>query len=386
MQRATAPRRSGWYGAGVPGRRRSALACLGSGLVLVAGLACGGADARARRFVDDRAGIIAPDSEARIAALSRALLEETGIELRTVTLPDLAGGDIFTAAQRLFAELELGDAGGAGRGLLLLVAAVEERVRLAVSYELEELYPDAFVGWVERRQLAPYFEDGLVGEGIEATVELVAGRAFGNRQALEIPPPEPSPGGFRQGGAGAEGRAPLADLDGSDRTPLAGGERPRYGPQPTAELAWRRFLEIQERRVKDPGLGLYTGASRQLLARRPNSDAGQDHLVRLYAGQPYEIRERGDRAAVVFPDDRDHLLAPWFFRRDAAGWRFDGGILPTLIGYNHRNQWRFLATDHPYAFAFADYRIDSKGFAQVPTEVSLGTGTTDPSVSQGGVP
>lgn len=317
-------------------------------------------------FVDDQADLIPAVSEQRLEALSRAVLEETGIELRTVTRASLGGGDLFDLSQELFDELAVGDRTGANRGLLLVIASAEERVRLAVSYELEELYPDAFVGYVEREQMAPYFRDGLVGLGIEATVELIAGRAFDRLRGApgEQLAAAPPPGASRQGGAGAETAAPLAGARGSDRTPLEAEERPRYGPQPTPELAWNRFLEINRRHIKDPRLGLYDQASQELLLTRPSTDAGQDHLARLYSDAAHEIRTRGDRAAVVFPKDRDYLLAPWFFRRSAAGWQLDGTISLDVIGYNHRNQWRFTTSDHPYAFAFHDYVIDNHGFAQ----------------------
>jgi hypothetical protein len=294
-------------------------------------------------------------------------LREAQIDLRTATRTSLAGRDLFVVSQELFDQLEVGDRSGANRGVLLLIAASEEKVRMVVSYDLEELYPDLFVGYVEREQMVPYFRDGLVGEGIEATLELIAGRAFDRALGSlgqEVIVGSAPAGSYRQGGAGAEVAAPLGDETGSDRTPLPADERLRYGPQPTAELAWSRFLEIQHHRVKDARLGLYDRASQELLSRRPNTDAGQDHLSRLYTGQPYEIRIAGDLAAVVFPGDDDHLLAPWFFQRSAAGWRLDGGMYPEVIGYNHRNQWHFNTTSHPYAFAFRDYLIDRHGFAR----------------------
>jgi hypothetical protein len=55
--------------------------------------------------------------------------------------------------------------------------------------------------------------------------------------------------------------------------------------------------------------------------------------------------------------------APWFFHRGVDGWRLDGAVLPHVIGYNHRNQWRFRNLDHAYMFAFHDYRFDQQGFA-----------------------
>jgi hypothetical protein len=39
-------------------------------------------------------------------------------------------------------------------------------------------------------------------------------------------------------------------------------------------------------------------------------------------------------------------------------------MYPGVIGYNHVNQWRFERRDHPYAFAFSDFRLDDHGFAR----------------------
>ena len=107
----------------------------------------------------------------------------------------------------------------------------------------------------------------------------------------------------------------------------------------------------------------YDAAAQAHLRDRPQTDAGQDHIARLYTGRRYEVRVRGNRAVVVFPDDPRHLLAPWFFHRTEAGWRLDGRMYPGIIRYNHLNQWRFVRRDHPYAFAFTDYTIDTNGFA-----------------------
>lgn len=140
-------------------------------------------------------------------------------------------------------------------------------------------------------------------------------------------------------------------------------EPDEFGAQPTAELAWKCFLEVNRRGIKEVDLGIYDEASRALLRRRPNTDASQDEIARLFTGAAYEIRQLADRAAIVFPEDTDHRLAPWFFHRTGAGWVLDGAALPPVIGYNHRNQWRFKTVDHPYAFAFEEWHIDRQGVA-----------------------
>ncbi|MEZ4484814.1 MAG: hypothetical protein R2864_09500 [Syntrophotaleaceae bacterium] len=45
------------------------------------------------------------------------------------------------------------------------------------------MYPDGFVGYVEERQMTPFFQAGRVGAGIEATVELLVARAFETGEA-----------------------------------------------------------------------------------------------------------------------------------------------------------------------------------------------------------
>ena len=64
-----------------------------------------------------------------------------------------------------------------------MIAEEEEEVRLEVSYGLEGIFTDAFVSYIEHEQMVPYFQRGRVGEGIEATVELVARRALYSRTA-----------------------------------------------------------------------------------------------------------------------------------------------------------------------------------------------------------
>ncbi|HUP41580.1 MAG TPA: TPM domain-containing protein [Thermoanaerobaculia bacterium] len=310
-------------------------------------------------FVDE-AGIVAPDSERRLEGLLSALLEEGGIELVGLTVPSLSSEPIDRFANRRLEEWRIGEASG-GRGMLLVVAVEERMVRLEVSYELEGLLPDAFVGYLERAQMAPYFADGHVGPGVEAAVELIV-----NRVLAEIGAPDQATallsgkGDHLGGGAGAA--IPVQFEGGSERPEPDPTLRQRFGPQPTPRHAWKAFLETNRRRIKDPDLGLYDEAARERM-RGTVTDAGQDHVARLYAGREPVVRREGDRAVILFPDDPDHRLAPWFFHRTTEGWRLDGAVVPEVVAYNHRNQWRFRRRDHPYMFAFHDFRFDEHGFA-----------------------
>ena len=93
---------------------------------------------------------------------------------------------------------------GTGRGLLLVVDAEGERVRLEVARELEGVFVDSFVAFIEREQMAPFFAAGRVGDGIVATSELIVGRA---EEAIETSAPDQRAALASSAGGGAETKA-----------------------------------------------------------------------------------------------------------------------------------------------------------------------------------
>jgi hypothetical protein len=331
---------------------------------LAPGLLVASTTAEGAPSVIDETARLSPARRAHLTRQLDAVLRDADVEIVVLLVPALGGAPIERYAETRFEALRVGARTRGNRGALLVVAAHEQLVRLAVSYDLEPIFPDAFAGYVQTAQMRPYFHHGRLVEGIEATAELlarralegIAGHAYDPATVTSRPPNAP-----RTGGGGAQASPSAPSLRDPSRSPAV--LRDAFGPQPTAEAAWLRFLELNRLRVKNPDLGLYDGAAQAHLARHPQTDAGHDHIAALYGGQRYDIRARGDHAAVVFPDDPRHLLAPWFFHRTPEGWRLDGGMYPAIIRYNHLNQWRFARRDHPYAFAFTDYAIDKNGFA-----------------------
>lgn len=319
----------------------------------------------ANEFVIDHAQLIGEDSHTRLDGLLLALLRDADIELRAVSLQSLDGASIDTVTQKLFERWRIGSRTRANRGVLFVLAAGEQRVRCEISYGLEGIFPDAFVSYVEHKQLVPYFEHGRVGEGFEATIELIAGRAFQQVLGRNYDPLASGAGtidGYHGGGGGAQTAVPLAPAALPLQQTVGTSSRESFGAQATPIEAWERFLEVNRRHIKDPEIGLYDDAAKGLM-RGVSTDAGQDQITQRYSGQAYTVRQQGDRAAIVFRDDPNNLLAPWFFRRTSAGWQLDGSMYPEVIGYNHMNQWFFKRRDHPYRFAFSDYRFDQHGFA-----------------------
>lgn len=209
-------------------------------------------------------------------------------------------------------------------------------------------WPRVLEMWDNYLKLAPeepraYFKRAeahkRLGHKVAATSDLREACGLGYEEACEKPPPT------------------------GLRTEATSDEKSRYGAQPTPELAWERFLEINARGVNSAKLGIYDAEAQAILRGKP-AGHGQAEIAALYKDARPEIRTRDELAAVVFPDDREYRLAPWFFRRSAEGWQFNGSMYPHVIGYNQQNQWRFRTTDHPYAWAFADFEIGENGFAR----------------------
>jgi hypothetical protein len=137
---------------------------------------------------------------------------------------------------------------------------VEDRqVRMEVGYGLEGVFPDAFVGHVERNQMVPFFQANRVGPGIEATVELLVAKA----------------------------------------------------------------LESREEKSYD---------------REESRDPAGDHLS----------GGAGARVDVAIGSEQ--------------GWMLDFASMHRFVGFNHPNQWHFKDLEHPYMFAFHEWRFDTNGF------------------------
>ena len=317
-----------------------------------------------QRFVVDAVGLLEDESEGRMNEILGAVLDDTDIELVAVAVENLGGQPINDFANALFERWQVGDRTLANRGVLLVIGREEQQVRFEVAYDLESIFTDAFVSYIEHEQMVPYFENDEVGHGIEATVELVARQAYEGVLGQAYDPTaagDSDIGGFRSGGAGAETAVTFGSGTRSQRPTADDTVQSHFAAQPTPELAWQRFVEASRRRIKDPELGIYDAKAKTFM-RGVVTNAGQDHIANLYEGERATVRTEDDRAVILFLNDANHLLAPWFFHKTREGWQLDGSMYPDVIGYNHLNQWRFRRRDHAYMFAFSDSRLDKNGF------------------------
>ncbi len=327
-------------------------------IVLMVLIAACSPEPAADGFVDDRAGLLTVAERGRIDAFHRKLLTDLDIHLQLVTL-DQSPSDLNRTALDLFKQHALGDATRGARGVLLLVDPGGQQVRLEIGYDLEGVFPDGFVGNVERRQMVPFFQVGRVGAGIEATVELLVGRALGagdevgsagNRGELS----------HLSGGAGARAEVEIgAGIPVLDEEIAPGTYAAQSSPLETLQL----YGEVVGRHLKSPDLGLYTPETRDFFRQWLVTDAQQDNELRTLDEMLPQaaVIEHGERAVVRFPVTA-RRAAPYLLRRGPTGWQLDFAAMSRLIGFNHKNQWFFRSSGHEFMFGFTDLDFDRHGF------------------------
>ncbi len=309
--------------------------------------------------IDDRAGLMAPSERQRVADFQHSLLQDYDIEFKVVVL-ERTTADLDQKALQLFEKYGVGRQTHGARGLLLVIDPMGHQLRLEVGYDLEGLYPDGFVGYVESQQMAPFFQAGRVGTGIEATVELLISRAAG------IGVVDGVDGGTAlthlSGGGGARIDVQLGS--GASKKEMVVDSEP-FAAADSAEETLRRYMKVLQGHIKDPDLGLYTPKTRKFFRNWLVTDAQQDNELR-------ELAAMIDRGQVVAVDNlavmrfplEQRRTSPYLLRRDESGWMLDFAAMGRLIGFNHRNQWFFRSTGHEFMFAFTDVQFDRNGFSQ----------------------
>jgi uncharacterized protein len=308
----------------------------------------------------DGAALLSEAGRRSIARHHDRLLADHDIDYRVVTAR--TGGDVDRAGHETFADLGVGGRSGSGRGLLLLIDPSADRVRLEVAAGLEGVFTDAFVAYLEQRQMVPFFRSGRVADGILAATELIAARA---QAALAGAAFDPATGASLSlgGGAGTAARIGAAP----ERT--SAQDRSQVAAQTTPEASLAAYLTAMAARNGRPDLAVYSQESRRMLGSWTMTPAQMDSVVRTYRSCPGGEVRYGDRAdlAVVRYAPAARQCAPWFLRREDGRWTLDLAATQRVIRFNHRNQWRMPAPDgHPYAFAFADWRFDRHGFPLEP--------------------
>jgi uncharacterized protein len=312
-------------------------------------------------FVMDQAALLSQAEKNHMIQLSSALMRDMDIHIMAVVLKQ-SPADIDNKAVELFQQYGVGRTTNGAKGVLFLIDPSGKQVRIEIGYDLEPIFTDGFTGYIERRQMTPFFQADKIGPGIEATVELLVGRALGEIEASNYDKPKhkQQTGQFLSGGAGArvnvEIGSPAIEKQAS---PLA----KKYPAQPSVKDVLDKYIEVLRLHIKDPSLGIYTPETRKFFSQWVVTDAQQDNELRVItrAMSTAEIFTKDNLAVIRFsPDDRQ--ASPFFLEKGNQGWMMDFASMTKLIGFNHKNQWHLRQTNHKYMFGFKEVYFDKNGF------------------------
>lgn len=118
-----------------------------------------------RGLINDFAGIISPAYEEKMNCLAREILQKAGVHLTVVTLSDIGGDNIDEFTNRLYEKWGVGKKGG-DRGLMILLALKEHKIRIEVGYGLEGIIPDGLAGKIIDKVMVPYLKKGEYAKGL----------------------------------------------------------------------------------------------------------------------------------------------------------------------------------------------------------------------------
>jgi len=266
------------------------------------------------------------------------------IEALIVTVPSLPQSmTIESLAVDLFSNWKIGKSSG-GRGILLLLADQEKQIKFEVGYELEDVFTDLFCGYIEDKQLKPYFLSNQLEIGLVALMEEVEKRAQIKYHAdYTIADIEKLDGDYLSGGAGAKQH--LSEYR-KETVREAGHE---YPAGKTPDEAWKTLIRSWEMRVRDPNLNVYTEITK--LAYRDFqdlSDSRYEENVRTYKHKPYDVIQNEKYAVIYFGKKKGWENAPFLFCKTKAGWQFDIVHQRKYVRMGRSPYWGIERADYPY--------------------------------------
>ncbi len=286
----------------------------------------------APRFIYDQAEMLPDSDEKYIIEYHNMLLRKFDIDYRVYTANGLT--DIKEYAYTTFNDEKIGSRSSSGRGLLLVIDPAKNRLRIEVSANLESIYPDSFIAYLENRQMVPFFNLGRVPEGIFATSELIRTRALQAREGMEFDPAsvQNSLGGGASANAGIN--------TGRDTTFTK--DKPNIPAADTVEETHRRFLQSFVERNGRWDLDIYTDEAKKHMSGMVSSAAQMDNTVKRYSRCIIEhiIYNKDKTLAVLTYALSNRGCDPFMYEKGADGkWRIDLKTVGTSLGHTFGNIW-----------------------------------------------
>jgi hypothetical protein len=303
------------------------------------------------RFLFDYTGDLEHYEEG-VQLFLRTMRERFHIDAVIATLPALPEN---TYLEELAVELvdrwRIG-AEHQGRGLLLLLVKQDKQVKLEVTYELEDIFTDAFTSYIEDLQLLPNYRNGDTGTGLVAVMEEIEERAQVEQLGSY------SPTGIIQldeqllsGGAGAKKYLPRSEGDAQD--PVTAADAPARGAR-TPQEAWEIMVAKWAGQGADMHVDVYTEMTKLAMGDPDRPDARTRHSVRHWRNARYEVRQDDRHAVIWFGNIPGWDNAPFLFCRTPTGWKFDIVHQRRLVVMGQSPTWMIERGDYPYIALLLD--------------------------------
>ena len=294
-------------------------------------------------YIYDHAAILGDIRESTGRYL-KAIRTDYAIEAVIVTMTALPPAHtIESLAADLFSNWQIGQDTG-GRGILLILTDKEKLIKIEVSYELEDVFTDAFCGYIEDKQLKAYFLGNQLEIGLVAVLEEVEQRAQVKHQAeYEVADIATLDKKLLSGGGGAK-----RQLTGyQEETVSAEGQNYPAGGNP--DEAWQTLIDSWRNKVREPNLGVYTHITRLAYRDYRNlPDSRYEEDVRTYQNRPYEILQNDRYAVIFFGNHKGWANAPFLFCYTDAGWQFDIVHQRKYVRMGKSPSWGIERASYPY--------------------------------------
>lgn len=314
------------------------------------------------RWCFDYTDTLPSDLIERVDDEGYSILKHFDVDFVVLIVPSLEGRNIVSLTAELFTKWKIGKSTKGKKGILVLISQKEQQIKIEVGYDLEAIYPDLYIGQVEREFLKEFLEQADWDRGLLSTLENFLERLYRKNMVGEVravTSPEYDQKYYSQG-AGAQTTFTYGGAIGKS-SPQTSPERRRYfSPQPTPRNAFERYMELLALNIDDKTLDLYSDQSK-IFYRNWRTSSGQRRAEYEAArGKKYKVRQQGKYAVVMAPFNTaiDDFICqcPYFFVRSNAGWHIDINTMSRTLMMGGPT-WHFISLAHPYMFAFKDYLL-----------------------------
>ena len=299
------------------------------------------------------------------------LLKEFDIDFRVITTTDDSNIDIFT--NQAFTTLQSESRSNSGKALLMVVNVSQDKVRLEVSMALEPIYTDAYVSYVERKGLVPYFRDNKVADGIYMMTELTRDRASEAREGKEFMPPMES----KSIGGGAKTKAHIGVIDPNVKK----GDHITTTTSDTPKDILNKHIHVLKTHNKNPDLEIYSDASKVFFKSWTVTDINMNNEYRFInqcnKGREFRYSENHQYAVAMNHPVKERTCSPYFFKKERGKWTLDISTMSKVLRFNGPMQWHFdmakkFEIMSNYEFAFVGLYYDKNGYPFISKNKNLG--------------